>query len=183
MHLLAFSGSPTPGSTVARLLRTAAALAPAGVVVSFYEDVLALPLFEPSQAVAGQPLPPAVAALHQALALADAVLFATPEYAYGIPGSLKNALDWLVAAGSLHGKLTGALSASPSAEGGAKALASLQLTLTALGATLVPAAVFSVPDVRAQLEAPAAAFTNRLQAAVRALADAAAGIAGSSQPA
>jgi chromate reductase len=153
MHLLAFSGSPTPGSTIGQLLRAAAALVPTGTDVSFFEETLALPLFDPALTAAGVSYPPAVAALHRRLAAADAVLFATPEYAYGMPGSFKNALDWLVAAGSLYGKPTGALSASPSPGGGARALASLLSTLEALGADVRPAATLAVPFVRRRLGA------------------------------
>ena len=153
MHLLAFSGSPTPGSTIGQLLRAATALVPNGVDVSFYEETLGLPLFDPALTSPGRPLPPAVAALHQRLAAADAVLFATPEYAYGVPGSFKIALDWLVAAGSLYGKPTGALGASPSAAGGGRALASLLSTLEALGAAVPPAATLAVPFVRTRLGA------------------------------
>lgn len=150
MRLLAFSGSPSPGA-VAQLLRAAAALAPAGTEVFYYDDLLALPLFAPALTAAGQALPPAVAALHQLLKETDKVLFATLEYAYGLPGSFKNALDWLVAAGSLYGKPTGALSASPSAGGGSRALASLLLTLEALGAAVPAGATLAVPLVRARL--------------------------------
>lgn len=151
MLLFAFSGSPRPGSAVGQLLRAAAA--PAGVEVVVYEEILGLPLFSPDQDGAGAPAPPAVAALRQQLARADAVLIATPEYAYGMPGSLKNALDWLVSAGSFYGKPTGVLSASPSEAGGEHARQGLLLTLGALGAAVVPAASFAVPFVRARLNA------------------------------
>ncbi|WP_303312643.1 NAD(P)H-dependent oxidoreductase [Hymenobacter sp. BT730] len=151
MNLFAFSGSPTPGSTIGQLLRAAVALAPSSLRVSVFEENLGLPLFDPALTGPGLPVPPAVAALHQCLAAADAVLFATPEYAYGVPGSFKNALDWLVAAGSLYGKPTGALGASPSAEGGARALASLLSTLEALGAAVLPAATLAVPFIRTRL--------------------------------
>lgn len=113
MTILAFSGSPRPGSAVGQLLQAAAAGAPAGVAFAFYEAVLDLPLFSPNLDGAGAVPPPAVATLRARLAAADAVLLATPEYAYGMPGSLKNALDWLVSAGSFYGKPTGVLSASP----------------------------------------------------------------------
>ena len=174
MHLLAFSGSPTPGSTIGRLLRAAASLAPTDTDVSFYEENLALPLFDPAVMAPGLSPPPAVAVLHQRLAAADVLLFATPEYAYGVPGSFKNALDWLVAAGSLYGKPTGALAASPSADGGAHALASLLLTLEALGAAVPPAATLAVPSVRTRLGAGGdysadPVLTSELQAVVAAL--------------
>lgn len=174
MLLFAFSGSPRPGSAVGHLLRVAAAVAPAGTDVEIYEGLLDLPLFSPDLDGPGAPAPPAVAALRQALARAGAVLLATPEYAYGMPGSLKNALDWLVSAGSFYGKPTGVLSASPSEAGGAKARAGLLLTLGALGAAVVPAASFAVPFVRARLDVAGAltdkALAARLGAAVAALA-------------
>jgi len=158
---------------VGQLLRAATAVAPAGVRVSFYENLLELPLFSPDLDGPGAVPPLAVAALQQQLQAADAVLIATPEYAYGMPGSLKNALDWLVSAGSFYGKPTAVLSASPSEQGGEKAHASLLLTLTALGAAVVPAASFSVPFMRTKLAATGAvtdaALATRLAAALAAL--------------
>ena len=172
MRLLAFCGSPSPGA-VALLLRASAALAPAGIKVSYYDKLLALPLFVPALTAPGQALPLPVTALHEQLAAADAVLFATPEYAFGLPGSFKNALDWLVAAGSLYGKPTAALSASPSAGGGARALASLLLTLEALGATVPAGATLAVPLVRTRLgdgaTPPDPVLTAELQAVMVAL--------------
>lgn len=152
MTYFLFSGSPRPSSAIGQLLWAAAAAAPAGAQVIFFESVLALPLFSPDLDGAGDVPPLAVAELRQGLHAADAVLIATPEYAYGMPGSLKNALDWLVSAGSLYGKPTGVLSASPSAAGGEHARGGLLLTLAALGALVVPAASFAVPFVRAKLD-------------------------------
>ena len=173
MTILAFSGSPRPGSAVSQLLRAAAALAPGGVSVTWYEGILDLPMFSPDLDGAGAVLPPAVATLRAQMAAADAVLLATPEYAYGMPGSLKNALDWLVSAGSFYGKPTGVLSASPSELGGARARGSLLLTLEALGAAVVPAASFEVPFVRTKLDASGhvtdPALARQLGAAVAAL--------------
>ena len=142
MTILAFSGSPRPASAVGHLLRAAAATAPAGVAFSFFESTLGLPLFSPDLDGPDAMAPPAVAALRRQVQAADAVLLATPEYAYGMPGSLKNAFDWLVSAGSFYGKPTGVLSAAPSAQGGERARAGLLLTLEALGAAVVPAASF-----------------------------------------
>ena len=101
------------------------------------------------------------------------MLVATPEYAYGMPGSLKNALDWLVSAGSFYGKPTAVLSTSPSAAGGAHAHAGLLLTLQALGAAVVSEASFAVPFVRAKLDAAGhvtdAALATQLAVATGAL--------------
>lgn len=87
------------------------------------------------------------------LQAADGVVICTPEYAFGMPGSLKNALDWLVSSGELWRKPVVALSASPSATGGEKAHAALLLTLTALEAQIVQAGSLTVPFVRAKLDA------------------------------
>ena len=145
LTVLAFSGSSRPGSAIGRLLRACADAAPGGVHFGFYEQLLDLPLFSPDPDGPAAPTPAAIAALRQQVQPADAVPFATPEYAYGMSGSLKIALDWLVSAGSLYGKPTGALSASPSARGGKRAHASLLLSLEALGAAVIPAASFAVP--------------------------------------
>ena len=173
MNVLAFSGSPRPGSAIGHLLRAAATAAPIGVSITFYESLLELPLFSPDLDGPDSLTPVAVATLRAQLAGADAVLLATPEYAYGMPGSLKNALDWLVSAGSFYGKPTGVLSASPSELGGERARAGLLLTLEALGAAVVPAASFAVPFVRAKLDAAGTAtdadFVLRLSAAMMAL--------------
>lgn len=173
MTILAFSGSPRPDSAVSQLLRAAAAPAADSRFI-FFEGVLDLPLFSPDLDGADALPPPAVAALRGLLHQAQAVLIATPEYAYGMPGSLKNALDWLVSAGSFYGKPTGVISASPSEVGGERARAGLLLTLEALGAAVVPAASFAVPLVRTKLAATGevldAAFAAQLTEAVAALA-------------
>ncbi|WP_046244859.1 NADPH-dependent FMN reductase [Hymenobacter terrenus] len=173
MTVLAFSGSPRPGSAIGHLLRAAAAVAPAGVQFSFFESLLSLPLFSPDQDRLGAVPPATVTALRSQLQAADAVLIATPEYAYGMPGSLKNPLDWLVSSGSFYGKPTAVLSASPSEAGAEKAHAGLLLTLTALGAAVVRTASFPVPFVRAKLDVAGvvtdAAFAAQLGAAMNAL--------------
>lgn len=95
MRFLAISGSLRPGSSNTVLLRAMAAMAPEGVEVSFYQGLADLPFFDPSlevdphrYAAAGS-----VMVLRESLARADAVIFCTPEYAFGMPGVLKNAMD------------------------------------------------------------------------------------------
>ena len=96
--------------------------------------------------------PPSVADFRARLDAAGGVLICTPEYAYGMPGVLKNALDWLVSSGSLYRKPVAALSASPSDLGGDRALAWLRQTLAAQGAVVPDAATFAVPFVRQKLD-------------------------------
>src|SRR5262249_57120733 len=77
----------------------------------------------------------AIAELRALLAAADGVLVSSPEYAHGVPGALKNALDWIVSSGELEGKPVVLIVASPS--GGRWAQASLTPTLAGPGARLV----------------------------------------------
>ena len=82
--------------------------------------------------------PPATVRTLRALAgAADAILIATPEYAHEMPGSLKNALDWLVSSGELYGKPAAVLCGSPALERGTFARDALQRTLEAEGASVV----------------------------------------------
>jgi NAD(P)H-dependent FMN reductase len=75
----------------------------------------------------------------------------TPEYAFGVPGTLKNALDWTVGTGELNDKPVSAISASPLNSGGSNALASLLLTLTALGTKKNDASALSIPNVKVKI--------------------------------
>src|SRR3546814_9693304 len=102
MRLLALSCSLRAASTNTALLRAAAAAAPAGMTVEIYDGLGRLPVFNPDDDEGPGPAP--VAAFRRRLALADALLVACPEYAHGVPGGLKNALDWVVASGETVGR-------------------------------------------------------------------------------
>src|SRR5689334_4406668 len=91
MRILGISGSARRDSHNTKLLRAAAETLPAGVELVEWEGLTALPIFD-EDLEAEQPA--AVADLLDAIAAADAVLIATPEYNHSIPGGLKNALDW-----------------------------------------------------------------------------------------
>src|SRR5439155_24105007 len=75
------------------LLRAAAAAAGPGLELELYEGLKQVPPYDEDDDL--QPRPASVARLNQAIASADAVLFATPEYNASIPGQLKNAIDWV----------------------------------------------------------------------------------------
>jgi chromate reductase len=92
IRILGVSGSLRADSYNAAVLRTAAARVPAGVSMSLFDGLRAVPPYDSDDDV--DPPPEAVAVLRDAMAAADAVLFATPEYNASIPGVLKNALDW-----------------------------------------------------------------------------------------
>src|SRR4051812_31384140 len=111
MKLLAISGSLRDVSSTAALVRAVARLAPANVTVEGF-GVGALPHFSPDLDV--EPLPEPVAALRAAIGAAAGLVITSPEYAHGMPGALKNALDWVVSATEPIDKPVLLISASPS---------------------------------------------------------------------
>src|SRR5262245_24566721 len=112
MRVIAISGSLRAGSSNAALLRAAEALSPSLTWVH-YERLGALPHFNPDLDGEGAAAPPEVAELRALVAAAAAVVISTPEYAHGVPGSLKNALDWMVSSGELTDKPILLLNATP----------------------------------------------------------------------
>jgi chromate reductase len=135
MKILAISGSLRAESTNGALLRAAAALAPPGMSFELYgEAMAAVPAFNPDHDFEGAVAPPPVTELRALLAGADGVLICTPEYAHGVPGALKNALDWIVSSGELTDKPLVLLAASPS--GATFAEAALRPTLEVMGARI-----------------------------------------------
>lgn len=141
-HLLAISGSLRGASSNTTALRALAALAPAGVTIHLYDELDALPHFNPDLDGADDLPPPAVARLRALVAGADGLLISTPEYAHGLPGSLKNALDWLVSSTDFPGKPVAILNISPRSE---FAHASLAEILRTMSATLVTDPALTVP--------------------------------------
>ena len=129
--ILALSGSLNPSSINTAALRGAAsAAAREGVLVTLDDSVRALPHFDPS--LEGAP-PEAIVRFRAALDSAEGVLLAVPEYAFGIPGAFKNALDWTVGSGSLSRKPVAVLSVAPPGRG-MHVREALRLVLRALDA-------------------------------------------------
>jgi chromate reductase len=151
MHILAISGSLRASSTNTTLVRAIMRLAPENMEIALYEGLADLPHFSPD--LDSDEPPVAVLTLRKSLQEADGVLICTPEYAFGVPGVLKNALDWTVSSGDFWGKPVVAISASPSWGGGDKAHASLLLTLTALGANVPETGKLTIPTVNKKLNA------------------------------
>jgi NAD(P)H-dependent FMN reductase len=114
VHLVAISGSLKQSSANTALVRAMADAAPDHVEV--WDGLGDLPHFTPDDD-GGAP----VASLRDAVTRADALVIATPEYAGGMPGSLKNALDWLVGTGELYDKPVVVVSAAPSPDRGQRA--------------------------------------------------------------
>ncbi len=176
MKLAAISGSLRADSSNSALVRGLAPLAPFGMEIVVFEGVGDLPHYSPEIDTDTPPGP--VRQWRDLLRGCDAALFCTPEYAHGMPGSLKNALDWLVSSGEFDGgKPCGALSASPSFQGGDKALVWLRQILAVLGASVPPEASFAIPFVRTKIDTQGhiadPAVADALRAALQSLADAA----------
>ncbi len=113
-RILAISGSLRVSSKNATLLAAAARLAPAGVELALYEDLGEIPPFNPDlDDLDGGRAPTAVLAFRRTLREADGLMICSPEYAHGVSGVMKNALDWLVGSGELEGKPILLLNASP----------------------------------------------------------------------
>jgi NAD(P)H-dependent FMN reductase len=148
IHILAISGSLRARSSNASLLRLAASVAPDDVHVELYDGLASLPHFNPDDDI--DVPPPVVLELRQRVGRAHGLLFCTPEYAHGVPGSLKNALDWLVASVELPGKPVASLNASPLST---YAQASLLETLTVMSTRIVRQAWVTIPVARGDVDA------------------------------
>jgi chromate reductase, NAD(P)H dehydrogenase (quinone) len=138
MQVLGISGSLRSGSHNTNLLRAAAELLGEDVELEVWEGLKAVPPYDEDDDV--EPAPAAVAALRAAVAGADAVLFATPEYNSSIPGQLKNAIDWVsrpLATNPLRNKPVAVVGASSGAFGAVWAQAELRKVLAATGARVV----------------------------------------------
>ncbi len=169
--VLALSGSLRAGSSNAALLRAAIALAPPSLSIVFEEQAIgALPHFNPDLDT-DEP-PPAVRAFRAQLADARGVIVCSPEYAHGIPGALKDALDWIVSSGELMDKPVLLLNASPA--GCQFAQAALAETLTVMSAVVLPASL-TAPFLRRKLDGLAPlepAAEAALKVSLESLADA-----------
>ena len=161
MRILAISGSLRRVSSNTALLRAAAALAPEGMEIVLYSGLGDLPHFNPDLEDAE---PCQVTDLRVQVRLADGLLICSPEYAHGVPGVLKNALDWLVGGEEFVGKPVALLNASPRST---RALESLTETVTVMSARLVSEASITVPLLGKNLDAAAIAAQPEMASALR----------------
>ncbi len=149
INILAITGSLRQRSSNTAILQRAIALAPPNISISIYEKLSELPYFNPD--LDNETVPVSVKDWRDRLQNADGVIICTPEYAHGIPGVLKNALDWIVSSGEFMNKPTAVISASPSPDSGARANASLVQTLTVMTAEIVEGATLLIPAVSAKI--------------------------------
>ena len=139
MKILTLCGSLRANSSNRALLRAYERLAPSNISVQHYEQLGELPHFNPD--LDTETVPHHVGTLHSLMARADAVVISTPEYAHGLPGVFKNALDWLVSDPAFVGKPVAILHAS---RGSNWALDSLTEVLRTMSARIIESASVSL---------------------------------------
>lgn len=166
LTILAISGSLRARSTNTEMLIALMTLAPAGVSIDLYDGLDRLPHFNPDL----EPTEPAaVMELKRRIAGADGLIISSPEYARGVPGSLKNALDWLVSGSEFVDKPVALLSASSRST---YAFEALKTTLTTMSGRFVAEASITLPLLGRNLDAAAIAADPELSHALRAALDA-----------
>jgi chromate reductase, NAD(P)H dehydrogenase (quinone) len=136
MRILGVSGSLQAKSGNQRLLEVARANAPADVKVELFSGLAELPHFNPDLESQGGLLP-TVETWRHAIARSDALLIASPEYGHSLPGSLKNAIDWVIGTGELERKIVAITCAVPAKERGRLGLRALATTLGAVSAQVL----------------------------------------------
>ncbi|MCA3245791.1 MAG: NAD(P)H-dependent oxidoreductase [Azospirillum sp.] len=164
--ILGIAGSLRAKSYNKALLAHAAKAAPEGVTVEIF-DLRPIPFFDEDLEAQGYPEP--VARLHAAVAAADGVLIATPEYNSGIPGVLKNALDWMSrppGSASAAGKPVALMGASPGSMATGRAQASVAPVLLGMGMLPLTGAGVAIPNAGTAFDASGALTDARAQAAV-----------------
>ena len=137
MKILGLSGSLRAGSHNSKLLRAAGDLLPGEAELVEFDGLKLIPPFDEDDE---HTRPESVQALFDAIASADAVLVATPEYNHSIPGQLKNALDWLsrpLATTPLKHKPVAVVGASTGLFGAVWAQAEVRKTMKASGAHVI----------------------------------------------
>lgn len=172
-NLLAVSGSLRENSSNSRCLEAARLVAPSGIEVTVFAGIGRLPFFNSD--IADDALAPEVRAWRVAVGASDALVFCSPEYAGGIAGVLKNALEWLVGDVVAYQKPVAVINTAPHAH---LANDSLKLILTTMGVELVEEACIALTLPRRLLDAAEivadAQLAQQLQGALSALALAAA---------
>ena len=171
IRLAAISGSLRAESANTAVLRSLQDAMPSGVAMELLA-IDALPHY--NQDLDGVAPPPAVAAFKQAICAADGLVICTPEYNFGVPGVLKNALDWAsrpAFASPLKGKPVLMMSASPAFTGGARAHSQLRETLVGALARVIARPPVVIAAVHTKLQQGRLADEPNLKFALEATAD------------
>jgi chromate reductase, NAD(P)H dehydrogenase (quinone) len=139
MRILALSGSLRKGSTNTTLLEAAAVLASDSMEIRLFDGLAQLPHFNPD--LENETIP-AVDAWRSALQASTGLIISTPEYAHGIPGALKNALDWVVGSGETVDLPIALFNATTRSR---YAIESLEEVLRTMAGRIIPEACIALP--------------------------------------
>jgi chromate reductase len=162
MKIIAISGSLRATSLNTAVLQAAGRLAPTGVKIEIFEGIGNLPFFNSD--LDGDRLPREVAEFRAIIGTADGLLISSPEYARGVAGVMKNALDWLVGSFEFPNKPVALINTSPRAT---HALAALTVTLETMSARLVNDASITLPLLGTANDAESIAANAELAAPLR----------------
>jgi chromate reductase len=146
-NIFAISGSLRLGSSNHNILKALGEMMPPNIIYTIYNGISAIPAFDPG--LDNDSPPASVTAFRKQLSGADAIIICTPEYAYGVPGALKNALDWTVSSASFSGKHTALITASTGGENAHEALFKI---LGAIDANLIEGATLLISFVRSKMD-------------------------------
>ena len=160
-RILALCGSQRARSMSAGLLRACRDLAPAAAAIDIFEQHKDFPLFDPERA----DVPPGVRALQDAITNADALLIASPEYAHGVTGTIKNTLDWVVSHAPFADKPVAVLNPAYQSFHADDAL---KETLRTMSADLVLDACLRIPVIGSATDPDAIAAVPRFAATITA---------------
>lgn len=169
-RILALPGSLRRGSHNRKLLEAAAACAPGDSRIELFDGLAEVPMFN-EDLESGNPLHAGVSRVREAVAGADGLLIATPEYNQSMPGVLKNTIDWLsrpLPEEILIGKPVAILGASTGRWGTRLAQAALRQTLTATEAQVMPTPMLFVRDAERMFEDDGTLHDAATQEALRA---------------
>jgi len=169
IHILAISGSLRAASSNTAVLEALSALAPNDVTIAMYDQLADLPYFNPDLDREGDMPPASVAELRAQIGRADGIVICSPEYAHGVPGVLKNALDWLVSSLEFPGKPIALINISPRST---FVQASLAETLVTMSASLIADPAFTIVLPRDRRDVAGMLADPQLTQALRAAIDA-----------
>jgi NAD(P)H-dependent FMN reductase len=141
--IIGISGSLRANSSASAVLNIVAGLAPAGINFEIYKELETIPAFNDSNEI-----PTPVADFIKLVSGADGVFFCIPEYAFGVPGALKNALDWTVSTTAFSDKPVALITAASSGE---KAHDAFLLTLKAIGTKIAEDGTLLLSFIRTKL--------------------------------
>jgi chromate reductase len=146
-NIFAISGSLRSGSSNHAILRALGKMIPPDINYKIYNGISEIPSFDPG--LDNDDPPVAVVAFRKQLTEADGIIICTPEYAYGVPGALKNALDWTVSSASFSDKPTALITASTGGENAHEALIKI---LGAIDANLIKESTLLISFIRSKMD-------------------------------